>query len=67
MNGNEVLSAESAMGQDTGTKLHGRCLSCHRRLKDPESMKRGLGPVCQRKYGAVFSKVSGTVHDDGED
>ena len=23
-----------------------RCLRCHRRLTDPESVERGVGPVC---------------------
>lgn len=29
-------------------RLCGRCLICHRRLKDPNSIERGMGPVCGR-------------------
>lgn len=28
------------------------CLMCGRRLDDPESVDRGIGPVCADKYGA---------------
>ncbi len=34
---------------DDVIKLHVRCLRCNRKLKDPESMRRGLGPVCTKK------------------
>ena len=27
------------------------CLCCGRDLTDPESIKRGIGPVCVKKYG----------------
>ena len=30
----------------------GRCDRCHRKLKDPESVKRGLGPICDKKVKA---------------
>lgn len=29
------------------------CLMCGRRLDDPESVDRGIGPVCARKYGSA--------------
>ena len=28
-----------------------RCLACHRELKDEESIKRKLGPVCFQRHG----------------
>ena len=28
-----------------------KCSICHRPLKDPESVKRGIGPIC---YGNMF-------------
>jgi len=30
-----------------------RCLICHRKLKDSESRKRGIGPVCWRRVMKV--------------
>jgi hypothetical protein len=30
-----------------------RCNRCNRRLKDPESMKIGFGPICRRKRQAA--------------
>lgn len=30
-----------------------RCLICHRKLKDSESQKRGIGPVCWRRVMKV--------------
>ena len=38
-------------------KLSGRCDRCHRKLKDPESVKRGLGPVCTKKVEAELKEV----------
>lgn len=32
--------------------LHGVCFVCCRALTDPESVKRGIGPVCATKFGA---------------
>lgn len=29
------------------------CLICHRKLKDSESRKRGIGPVCWRRVMKV--------------
>jgi hypothetical protein len=31
--------------------LHGVCLVCCRQLTDPESVQRGIGPVCATKVG----------------
>lgn len=28
-----------------------RCRICGRELKDPESIKQRIGPVCRKKYG----------------
>lgn len=30
--------------------LHGVCFVCCKRLTDPESVKRGIGPVCAKKF-----------------
>lgn len=30
--------------------LHGVCLVCCKQLTDPESVKRGIGPVCAKKF-----------------
>lgn len=32
------------------TIRYGRCLVCGRRLKDAESVKRGIGPVCRKTF-----------------
>lgn len=32
-------------------KLTGRCAVCSRKLSDPESVDRGIGPVCAEKFG----------------
>lgn len=32
-------------------KLTGRCAVCSRKLSDPESTARGIGPVCASRYG----------------
>ena len=34
-------------------KTFDHCLCCGRRLDDPESVDRGVGPVCARKYEAA--------------
>ena len=31
-------------------KLTGRCAICSRKLSDPESVDRGIGPICQEKF-----------------
>lgn len=32
-------------------KKYGRCAVCHRELTDPESIERGIGPVCATRMG----------------
>jgi hypothetical protein len=32
-------------------KLVGRCSICNAELTDPESIARGIGPICQERYG----------------
>lgn len=32
-------------------KLTGRCACCGRELTDPESVARGIGPVCETRWG----------------
>lgn len=32
-------------------KLTGSCAICSRKLTDPESVERGIGPICSEKYG----------------
>lgn len=39
--------------------LHGVCLVCCKQLTDPESVKRGIGPVCATKFGAPRPKGQG--------
>jgi hypothetical protein len=41
------LAEVGAMG-----KTFDHCLTCGRRLDDPESVDRGIGPVCAKKYDA---------------
>lgn len=33
-----------------------RCGRCNRKLKDPESMSRGMGKVCYRKHQLYLEK-----------
>lgn len=34
-----------------------KCKRCHRKLKDPESIKLGYGPVCyEKEFGASMQK-----------
>lgn len=42
-----------ATAEEVGTwgKVTGTCLHCERRLDDPVSVDRGIGPVCWAKYG----------------
>ena len=63
MSDNATASAESAVSQDVGTPLSDRCGACNRRLKDPESMRVGMGPVCRKRHAA---QVSAQVQQDGE-
>lgn len=36
----------------------GICTRCHRALKDPKSIERGRGPVCERKYRAAIEEAA---------
>lgn len=36
----------------------GICTRCHRALKDPKSIERGRGPVCERKYRAAVAEAT---------
>lgn len=36
----------------------GICTRCHRVLKDPKSIERGRGPVCERKYRAAVEEAT---------
>ena len=52
---NELLSVEEvrAFGLRTGM-----CAICGRTLTDPESVQKGIGPICEGKYGRFLSTVS---------
>lgn len=40
-----------------GQKTRSTCVRCHRKLSDPASVKRGMGPVCwAQSNGDVFEK-----------
>jgi len=36
----------------------GRCRMCHRPLTDPQSIERGIGPVCAKKEAAMHEELS---------
>ena len=40
-----------------------RCTRCNRPLTDPESVARGMGPVCARKSGFTGQKTSREMRD----
>lgn len=42
----DPLAAAVAYGRETG-----QCACCGRELTDPESVERGIGPICAEKYG----------------
>jgi len=42
----DPLAAAVAYGRETG-----QCACCGRELTDPESIERGIGPICAEKYG----------------
>ena len=45
------LAGASPLTEDVAAKwghLHGRCFKCLKPLTDPESVKRGFGPVCAK-------------------
>lgn len=44
--GADPLAAAVAHGKETG-----QCSCCGRELTDPESIARGIGPICAEKYG----------------
>jgi hypothetical protein len=48
MNEEATERRPDSVGQ-TGTGTFDRCNRCNRRLKDPESMKLGLGPICRKR------------------
>lgn len=52
---NELLSVEEvrAFGLRTGM-----CAICGRTLTDPESVQKGIGPICEGKYGRFLASVS---------
>lgn len=39
------------------------CKRCHRSLKDPKSIERGRGPVCERKYRAAVEEAAKLTSD----
>lgn len=43
---------------DTAPAPAGICTRCHRALKDPKSIERGRGPVCERKYRAAVEEAA---------
>ncbi len=51
-----------SMSSDTiaSSEKSGRCERCHRKLKDPESVKRGLGPICAKKVEAELREINDT-------
>jgi len=42
---------------ETTAPVNATCKRCHRALKDPKSIERGRGPVCQRKYDAAIAEA----------
>lgn len=52
---NELLSVDEvrAFGLRTGM-----CAICGRTLTDPESVQKGIGPICEGKYGRFLASVS---------
>lgn len=51
MNEDMFERRQENVGQAT-EQNHERCEACHRRLKDPESRKIGMGPVCRKRHAA---------------
>jgi len=41
----------------------GKCTRCDRVLKDPKSIERGRGPVCERKYRAAIEEATKQTSD----
>jgi hypothetical protein len=50
-----ATTIDIAAPASTGT---GTCTRCHRMLKDPKSVERGRGPVCERKYRAAVEEAA---------
>jgi hypothetical protein len=48
MNEETTERRPESVGQ-VNARTFDRCTKCHRRLKDPESMKNGLGPICKKR------------------
>lgn len=45
-----------------------RCMRCHRKLKDVELLKIGMGPVCRKKAAAELAmKEQETAVTAGQD
>lgn len=38
-----------------------RCIRCNRKLTDPDSIRRGFGPVCARKMGYRLDRTNGST------
>lgn len=50
----KMLKPTEKLDFETAKKLtirYGNCLWCERRLKDAESVERGIGPVCRKRFG----------------
>lgn len=43
--------------------MGGTCEKCHRPLKDPESVRRGMGPICAAKDAAEREGEVGDIQD----
>lgn len=43
-----------------------RCEICHRPLSDPESVKRGIGPVCGGRFALVDARQEQAPEDEAE-
>lgn len=50
-----TTTAQDAVTEQAPT---GICSRCHRALKDPKSIERGRGPVCERKYRAAVEEAA---------
>lgn len=44
--------------------MRGKCLRCGKPLSDPESLKRGYGPVCAKKLGLTAEVLEQAKDDD---
>jgi Family of unknown function (DUF6011)/SWIM zinc finger len=48
---------------DEAAAPSGICSRCHRVLKDPKSIERGRGKVCERKYRAAIEEATKQTSD----